>query len=538
MNFAYPQPGPDAGMDARLTALPADAVGRLHAAARAIRDAQPAVAERLLLESIESTGHPEAMRLLGILRRMQGRSDEAVDLFQRALALWPNDAQCLGDLAGARIARGERDAAIADWRRATAAAPNQAMHWFNLGRNLQLLGESEQALEALERAAERAPDFLPAHILAGDALVHLGEFDRAQRRYRCALALQPACGDAWRGLANIKTRSLSDGDREELLRQLRRGDIADTDRIAMGHALGKLEEDSGHYPQAFQAISAANALMRRGAPWSAKALADFVDKALAATSRLPPPVDDSLGREIIFIVGLPRSGSTLLEQMLAAHPEVEGASELPDLGEIIQLESQRRHRPYPDWIPEASAADWHRLGQEYLQRTARWRQRRGRSTDKMPENWKHAGVMRAMLPGACVIDMRRDPIETGWSCFKQQFYQRPHFSCDLQDIADYVYHCERAMDAWRERDPARVLTIAYEALLADLERQLRELLDRCGLPWNPACLEFHRAGRSVRTASAAQVRTPLRGDTARSAHYGALLDPLRTRLDALRAGRG
>lgn len=538
MSIAYPPPGADAGAADRLAALPAAAVERLHAAARAIRDAQPAAAERLLQESIAGTAHPEAMRLLGILRRMQGRNDEAVELFERALALWPDDAQCLGDLAGARIARGDREGAIADWRRATAIAPNQAMHWFNLGRNLQLLGESEEALAALERAATLAADFLPAHVLAGDALVHLGEFDRAERHYRSALALQPACGDAWRGLANIKTRSLSDGDRQELTRQLRREDIADTDRIAMGHALGKLEEDHGRYPQAFQAISAANTLMRRGAPWSAQALSDFVDKALAATTTLPPAHDPSLGHEVIFIVGLPRSGSTLLEQMLAAHPEVEGASELPDLGEIIQRESQRRRRPYPDWIPEASAADWQRLGREYLQRTARWRQRRGRSTDKMPENWKHAGILRAMLPGARVIDMRRDPLETGWSCFKQQFYQRPHFSCDLRDIADYTYHCERAMDAWRARDPDRILPLSYEALLADPETQLRRLFQGCDLPWDPACLEFHRAGRSVRTASAAQVRAPLRGDTARSAHYGALLDPLRERLAVLRGDRG
>lgn len=538
MSRIYPQPASDAGMDARLASLPAAAVERLHAAARAIRDAQPVVADRLLQQSVAATAHPEAMRLLGILRRMQGRNDEAIEQFQHALALWPDDAQCLSDLAGARIARGDRDGAIADWRRATSIAPDQAMHWFNLGRNLQLLGESEEALAALERAADLRSDFLPAHILAGDALVHLGEFDRAERRYRAALALHPACGDAWRGLANIKTRSLSDTDREALTGQLLRDDVVETDRIAMGHALGKLEEDAGRYPQAFQAISDANALMRRAGRWSAKALSDFVDKAMLATARLPEPLDASLGKEIVFIVGLPRSGSTLLEQMLAAHPDVEGASELPDLGEVIQLESQRRRRAYPDWIPDASAEDWQRLGREYLQRTARWRQRRSHSTDKMPENWKHAGVLRAMLPGATVIDMRRDPVETGWSCFKQQFYQRPHFSCDLQDIADYIHHCERTMDAWRERDPQRIATLAYETLLAEPETQLRQLLDRCGLPWDPACLEFHRAGRSVRTASAAQVRAPLRGDTARAAHYGALLDPLRERLAALRESRG
>ena len=139
-----------------------------------------------------------------------------------------------------------------------------------------------------------------------------------------------------------------------------------------------------------------------------------------------------------------------------------------------------------------------------------------------------------MLPGASVIDMRRDPLETGWSCFKQQFYQLPHFSCDLRDIAAYIHHCERAMDQFRQRDPQRIVVQHYEALVADAESELRRLLAHCRLPFDARCLDFHAATRSVRTASAAQVRQPLRGDTARAAAYGALLDPLRDALARLR----
>jgi len=254
------------------------------------------------------------------------------------------------------------------------------------------------------------------------------------------------------------------------------------------------------------------------------------DAALAATTALPAPTDPELGREVIFIVGLPRSGSTLFEQILASHPDVEGASELPDLGEVIQSESVRRGQPYPQWIAQATAEDWQRLGRDYLQRTARWRARRPRFTDKMPDNWKHAGILRAMLPGATVIDVRRDRLETAWSCFRQQFYRLPDFSADLADIAVYLRGCERAMDTWRGRDPAHVRLHRYEALLADPEAGIRALLGDCGLAFDPACLAFHQSRRSVRTASAAQVRQPLRADTARAGRYGALLDPLRAAL--------
>jgi hypothetical protein len=233
-----------------------------------------------------------------------------------------------------------------------------------------------------------------------------------------------------------------------------------------------------------------------------------------------------LGEDVIFIVGLPRSGSTLFEQILAAHPDVEGASELPDLGIVLQQESQRRGMPYPQWVPQASAQDWQRLGQAYLQRTARWRTPRPRMTDKQPDNWKHAGILRAMLPGATVIETRRDPLETAWSCFKQQFYSQPHFANTLADIATYMQGCQRTMDSVRERDPAHIHLHHYEALLDAPEAQIRALLAHCGLTFDPACLAFHQSKRSVRTASAAQVRQPLRATTARALAYGALLNPL------------
>lgn len=514
-----------------MAGLPADAIPRMHAAARAIRDGAVPMAEKLLADVLRATPeHPEALRLQGILYNRWARHADALSVLQRALAQRPDDAQILNDLGSAQRACGERDAAFASWRRACELAPQEPMPWYNLGRNLQLEGSTASAVEALERACALAQGFLPALILLGDALVHLGRFDDATAQYREALRLHPACGDAWRGLANIKTQPLSDDDRAQLSLQLQRNDITEPDRVAMGYALGKVCEDQARYPEAFAALSGANARLRRAAPWNAHAFHAFVDAAIAATATLPVPLDADLGHEAILIVGLPRSGSTLFEQILAAHPQVEGASELVDLGEVIGGESARRGQPFPQWVPAATAQDWQRLGRDYLQRTARWRERRPRFTDKMPENWLYAGVLRAMLPGASIVDARRDAVETGWSCFKQQFYRLPHFSCDLADIAAYLRDCERAMTHWRQADPPRIRTQSYEALLADPEKQIRELLAFCDLSFDAHCLDFHRADRSVRTASASQVRQPLRQDTARAANYGALLDPLRKAL--------
>jgi tetratricopeptide (TPR) repeat protein len=519
--------------DPRMDGIDATRVSSLHAAARAIRDGATAQAEALLQEAIAATdGHPEALRLLGILRNRQRRPLEARDLFLRALVRRPDDALLLSDLGSAQMQAGDADAAFASWEQACALAPHEPAPWYNLGRNLQLQGRGVDAVPALRKALALAPGIVPAAVLLGDALVHLGEFADAAGAYRQALRADPACGDAWRGLCAILEPAPGEADVRALEAQLARMDLRDPDRIAMAYALGRLYERDRDYARAFARLADANARQRRLAPWSAQALNGYVDAALDATANLPRPIEPAFGREAIFIVGLPRSGSTLFEQVLAAHPEVEGASELPDLGEVVQRESRRRGKPYPQWIADASPGDWERLGREYLQRTARWRERRPRFTDKLPENWKHAGLLRAMLPGATVIEVRRDPLETAWSCFRQQFLALPHFGCDFGDIAAQLRGCERAMDAWRARDPERIHLFRYEALAADPEPAVRALLAACGLGFEPACLEPHAVRRGVRTASAAQVRQPLRAAAPVAPRYGALLDPLRAALAA------
>ncbi len=518
-------------VDPRLAGLPAALVPRMHEAARAIRDGQLDAADAALAAVLASVpDHPEALRLSGVRLSRLGRPAEARAVFERAQALRPSDAILLSDLAGAMYDAGDREAAFAAWRRATKLAPKAPMPWFNLGRNLQLEGRTEPALQALNKARLLDPKLVPAHVLAGDALTYVGKFDDAAAAYRAALRVDPACGDAWRGLGNIKTRPMTDADRAQLTAQLQRPEVREPDRVGMGYALGKLCEDQGRYAEAFAALTDANQRLQRVAKWNAAGHRAFTDALIAACDPLPAPIDPALGREVIFLVGLPRSGSTLFEQILAAHPEVEGASELPELDAIIAGESRRRGAAFPAWVGAATAEDWHRLGRDYLARTARWRERRPRLTDKLPENWKYAGVLRAMLPGAKMIETRRDPLEVAWYCYKQYFYRLPHFSCDFDDLASYLRDCERALATWRALDPTRIGLRSYEALVADPEGEIRGLLAFCELAFDPRCLEFHRAERSVRTPSASQVRQPIRGDTARAASYGDALLPLRAAL--------
>jgi len=240
----------------------------------------------------------------------------------------------------------------------------------------------------------------------------------------------------------------------------------------------------------------------------------------------PSPVAAS-GKEAILITGMPRSGSTLVEQILASHPDVEGANEIRDMPLIVNAESRRRGSAFPLWVHDATSEDWQRLGQEYLARTARWRTTRPRFTDKNLMGWHYVGAALAMLPAARVIVVRRDPVETCLACYRHCFTEEAGFACDLDDLADYCAGFLRLTRFWIEKYPARVFDLQYEALVADPERVIRRVLDFCGLPFDPACLESHKTSRAVLTPSAAQVRQPLRHDTARSARYGDKLDRLR-----------
>jgi tetratricopeptide (TPR) repeat protein len=524
---------------ARMEGLPANAMRSLPLAARHLDLRQLDSAADALREAIAiAPTHPEILRLQGVLAYRQGRFDDAIALVRRTLAAWPDDAAALGNLGSALADSGRVDEALATMRRASEVAPQLASTWFNLGKLLDSQAYIDEAEPALRKAIELAPNHLPSRIAHAAVLATLGRTSDAAAAYRDALAKNARSVQAWLGLVNLKTERLG-ADEVAALENLHADPtLSEDDRTVAGFALGKVLEDSGRHADAFAVLSTANAMRRRRFGWDATAFSQRVDAIAAAFESAPESAvaDATLGESVIFVVSLPRSGSTLVEQILAAHPDVEGASELPDLEAVIVEESARRNARFPDWVATATPADWQRMGQRYLQRTERWRARHPRFTDKMPDNWLMVGAALAMLPGAHVVNVRRDAVETCWSCFKQMFATGRHtYSYDLADLAETWRDYDRLCRAWSERFPERVREQSYESLLADPENETRALLEFCGLPFDAASLRPHEAERSVRTASAAQVREPLRRDTARSAGYGALLEPLRNMLDAAAA---
>lgn len=529
MTAALAPPGPD---ERRLDGLGEAALLFLRQGNRSFDAGDLSAAERCFAQArSEAPGHPEPLRLHALVLHRLGRPAEAAALLRQAAQARPDDALIQNALGGALGDSGQNEAALAALRRACELDPGLSAAWANLGNALAMAGRTAESEAPLRRALELAPQLESARLLLAEALMMLGRIDESAAQYRQLLQRCPHSGQAWWGLANLKSVRLEADDADRLQALVRRRDLPDAEQLTARFALAKALDDTGRHAEAFHAYVDANAFARRGFRWDSAGFSRWVEHVSASFERSAfEPPDPAFGAEVVFVVGLPRSASTLTEQILAAHPLVEGASELGDLGAVIREESQRRRRAFPDWIADADAADWRRLGQRYLERTARWRERRPRFTDKAPGNWMLTAAIRRMLPGARIVDCRRDPVETCWSCFRQIFWREHEYSYDLGDLAAYWHTYDAAMRRWTAQWPARIRAQVYEELLADPERQTRELLDFCGLPFDAACLRFHEAGRSVRTASAAQVRQPLRRDTARTARYGALLDPLRRAL--------
>ena len=475
-----------------------------------------------------------AIRMLGMAVQRLGDHRRAIDCFRRLLAAYPDDSDMHVCLGIALHECGETDEAVRHLRHACELAPRSASAWFNLGEALVQQAHTDEAAAALRHAVELDPAHVSARLSLSKAQASLGEVDAAIAGFREVLRREPGNAEGWFGLSNLNTIRFDATDAASLQRALTRQDLSPRDRELLGFSYAKALENQGDYAQAFEVFGVANASRRRRVKWDAAGERKRVDSIQRVFANgTPPPLDDRLGSEVILIVSIPRSGSTLVEQILASHPQIAGANEIKDMTEVIDAETQRRNSAFPLWVPDATAEDWQRLGREYLARTARWRTNRPRFTDKSLVSWYLVGAALAMLPAARVVIIRRDPVETCLACFRQLFSERSGFACDLDELADYCIDFLRLTRFWREQFPDRVFDLQYETLQAEPEAEIRRLLDFCDLPFDAACLEFHKTPRAVLSApSAAQVRQPLRRDTARSARYGNKLDSLRRRLEA------
>jgi tetratricopeptide (TPR) repeat protein len=475
-----------------------------------------------------------AIRMFGMVVQRLGNHVRAIDCFRRVLATYPDDSDMHVCLGIALHECGQTDDAVRHLRHACELEPRSASAWFNLGEALVQQVHTDEAVAALRRALELDPAHVSARLSLSKAQASLGSVDAAIAGFREVLRRDPDNAEGWFGLSNLNTVRFDAADAASLQRALTRQDLPPRLRELLGVTYAKALENQGEYAQAFEAFRIANASRRRRVKWDAAGERKRVEEIQRVFAKeTPAPLDDRLGSEVILIVSIPRSGSTLVEQILASHAEVEGANEIKDMTEVVDAETKRRNSAFPLWVPDAAAEDWQRLGREYLARTARWRKTKPRFTDKSLVSWYLVGTALAMLPAARVVIVRRDPLETCLACFRQLFSERSAFACDLDELADYCIDFLRLTRFWLDKYPGRVLDLQYENLLAEPEAEIRRLLEFCELPFDARCLEFHKTPRAVLSApSAAQVRQPLRRDTARSAHYGDKLDPVRRRLQA------
>lgn len=516
-----------------LSARQADTMRRvmqLHAAGDTLMAGQ-----WLLQLASEAPDHPEVLLWRALQSREAGDWAEAAERLLRATAQRRDDPQLWLLLAQAQD-RAEQAEDARQSLAAAAACARRPQDWLAISQACDLQGLHHEALHAAEAHLALSPDTGAGLLQRSRCHKALGHSAEAAADCRRLIALGREAPRAWFALLDLKTERLSAAELAQLSHTARQGGWPPAEQVMLDFALGGALEAAGELDAALEALQRANAGVRATLPWDAAGFARQQQALQAAFPVAPSRRAPDQGAELIFLVGLPRSGSTLVEQVLASHSQVEGASELPYLPQILNEESRRRGRPLAGWAADASADDWARLGREYLRLSARWRRQRPVATDKLPDNWQYLGALRAMLPQARIVECRRDALQTTWSCFKQLFAPGlAAYSYDFDSLAQVAVACERAGDAGSRSEPERVRVQHYEALVTDPERETRALLAFCGLPFDPACLSAHTATRAIRTPSALQVRQPMRQVSAPADAYGERLAPLRAALAAARA---
>lgn len=494
--------------------------------ANVLHEAEPLL--RALLK--ENPFDVRAIRLFAELAGRIGRYQDAENLLRRAIELAPDFTPARANLALVLYRTERVTEALEELAQVTAEDPD------NLGNaNLQAaaygrVGEFDEALALYARVLAEAPAQPKVWMSYGHLLKTVGRLEEGVAAYRRALAIQPGLGEVWWSLANLKTVRFSDDDIAMMRAALASDTVAPEDRWHLDFALGKAHEDRREPETAFAHYAAGNALRKKRLPYKAADTTAAVDAAIAVATpdlfvRLAGvgcPAPDP-----IFVLGMPRAGSTLVEQILSSHSQVEGTSELPDIGILA-----RTLADYPQDLATIDPAMLHDLGAQYLERTRVQRHTaRPLFIDKLPNNWLHAAFIRLILPNAKIIDARRHPLSCCFSNFKQHFARGQGFSYSLEDMGTYYRDYVRLMAHLDRAMPGAVHRVIYEHMVDDTEAEVRALLDACGLPFEPACLAFYETERAVRTPSSEQVRRPIfREGTEGWKPFEPFLDPLKSAL--------
>jgi tetratricopeptide (TPR) repeat protein len=534
---ADPTAGGKAGaLDAAMAAAVRDPA--LLRAAAALLDNDLPTAETILRRHLyERPTDVAAIRMMAELAGRIGRYADAEKLLRRALELAPNFSAARANLATALYRQNRPAEALHALDRLIEDEGDAAGHQNLRAAALGRLGCFEEAILIYEQVLARLPDQPKVWMSFGHVLKTVGRTEEGVAAYRRAIAIAPTLGEAWWSLANLKTVRLGSAEVTAMEQALARPDLGRVDRYHLHFALGKALDDSGEPERAFGHYDEGNRLRRQGLGYDADETHDHVERCRALLTSGFFAAREGMGcaaPDPIFVLGMPRAGSTLIEQILASHPLVEGTTELPDIALIArELRSGGSEpRDYLDAMAGLDGSTLRALGEKYLDGT-RIQRRTGRPRfiDKMPNNWAHVGLIHLILPNARIVDARRHPLDCCFSNFRQHYARGQGFSYSLEDMGRYYSDYVRLMAHFEATLPGRIHRVVHEQLLDDPETEIGRLLDYLGLDFDPACLAFHETRRAVRTASSEQVRRPLnREGVGQWRAYERWLGPLKTAL--------
>ncbi len=509
-------------------------------AAIALGDGKLAVAEALLRAYLkERADDAPAIRMLADVAMRLGRLGDAETLLEHCLELAPGFTVARRSFATLLHRANKSEAALTQLDLLLARDPRDPSARNMRAAVLARIGDFEGSIAYYEAVLADYPNQPKAWMSYGHALKTVGRVPDSIAAYRNAIAQAPQLGEAWWSLANLKTMRFSAKDIAAIEAQLARHDLDDEDRFHLDFTLGKAFEDSEDYEASFKHYALGNALRRTQVDYNADDLTANVSRAISVFTPAYFAARKSWGSDApdpIFVIGLPRAGSTLIEQILSSHSQIEGTTELPDI--IAMARRLGGHRTaaqlslYPEMMPSLTDAECAALGHEYLE-TTRIQRRTDRPffVDKMPNNFQHIGLIATILPNAKIIDARRHPMGCCFSGFKQHFARGQNFSTSLEDIGRYYCEYVRLMAHNDGLQPVRVHRVFYENMVADSETEIRALLAYCGLDFEPACLTFHETERAVRTPSSEQVRQPIYATGVEQwQNYAPWLGPLRQTL--------
>jgi tetratricopeptide (TPR) repeat protein len=527
-----------AGQAAKLADLPAE----LLAAFGMFADGEIQAAERIVRQYLLTHGdHIEGMRLLAQIGMKLDVVDDAELLLENVLVLAPDHHDARYEYALALLKRHKHVRAREEMEKLLETDPNNRVYRTTHATVCTGFGDYSQALPLYREILAETPNEPELHLSLAHALKALGRTREAIESYRAAAAVRPHYGEAYWSLANLKTYRFTDAEIARMRAAEASANIQQVDRYHLCFALGKALEDRGEYAESFAFYERANALKRTECRYRPEPLERAARLQASVCTREFFAARQGVGcrdRSPIFILGLPRSGSTLIEQILSSHSQVEGTMELPVIPQLVQ-DLQGRERTdsiprYPGLLAELAAEDFTRLGEKYLSDTKVYRRGKPFFIDKMPNNFRHLGLIHLILPNAKIIDARRDPLACCFSNYKQLFASGQQFTYSIDHIARYYRMYMELMAHWDYALPGRILRIKHEDVVDDLDANVRHILEFCELEFEQGCVEFHKTERTVHSASSEQVRRPLyREGVDQWRHYEPWLGPLKEALGPL-----